>query len=124
MLSAYGTLENAFDHAQTDLKGKQREKMLEGRASGLMSKKIATITRHVPLDEVSLEDCRLGDMSGAMDLFEKLGLRTLMRAFPICRRSRRLKSRSFPGKRRPCLTAKRPSPPGSPRCPPPCASAC
>ncbi len=78
LLSAYGTLENAFDHAQTDLKGKQREKMLEGRASGLMSKKIATITRHVPLDEVSLEDCRLGDMSGAMDLFEKLGLRTLM----------------------------------------------
>ena len=78
LLAAYGTLENAFDHAQDDLKGKQREKMLDGRMSGLMSKKIATITRFVPLDDISLEDCRLGDMSGAMPIFEKLGLRTLM----------------------------------------------
>lgn len=47
-----------------DLKGKQREKMLDGRMSGLMSKKIATITRFVPLDDVTLEDCLLGDMTG------------------------------------------------------------
>lgn len=78
LLSAYGTIENAFDHAETDLKGKQRERMIEGRMSGLMSKKIATITRYVPLDGVSLDDCRLGDMSGAMDIFSRLGLRTLM----------------------------------------------
>ena len=45
LLDAYGTLENAFDYAETDLKGKHREKMLAGRMSGLMSKKIATITR-------------------------------------------------------------------------------
>ncbi|MDO5300556.1 MAG: DNA polymerase I, partial [Clostridia bacterium] len=38
----------------------------------------ATITRYVPLDDVSLDDCRLSDMSGAMDIFERLGLRTLM----------------------------------------------
>ena len=62
LLSAYGTLENALDHADADLKGKQREKMLDGRMSGLMSKKIATITRFVPLDDVTLEDCLLGDM--------------------------------------------------------------
>ena len=78
LLSTYGTLENALDHAETDLKGKQRENMIEGRMSGLMSKKIATITRHVPLDDVSLEDCRLGDLSGGMAMFETLGLRTLM----------------------------------------------
>jgi len=77
LLSAYGTIENAFDHAETDLKGKQREKMIDGRMSGLMSKKIATITRHVPLEE-SIEDCRLGDMSGVMPLFEKLQLKSLM----------------------------------------------
>ena len=77
LLAAYGTIENAFDHAETDLKGKQREKMIDGRMSGLMSKKIATITRHVPLEE-SIEDCRLGDMSGAMPLFEKLQLKSLM----------------------------------------------
>ncbi len=77
LLAAYGTIENAFDHAETDLKGKQREKMLSGRMSGLMSKKIATITRFVPLEE-RIEDCRLGDMQGAMPLFEKLQLKSLM----------------------------------------------
>lgn len=77
LLSAYGTLENALDHAEADLKGKQREKMIDGRMSGLMSKKIATITRYVPLDEVTLEDCRLGDMRGVLPLFEQLGLKTL-----------------------------------------------
>ena len=77
LLSAYGTIENAFDHAQTDLKGKQREKMLDGRISGLMSKKIATITRFVPIDDIAIEDCRLGDMTGVLPLFEKLQLRSL-----------------------------------------------
>ena len=78
LLSAYGTIENAFEHAEADLKGKQRERMLEGRLSGLMSKKIATITRFVPLDDVALEDCRLGDMSGALPLLERLQLRSLI----------------------------------------------
>ena len=77
LLSTYGTIENAFDHAETDLKGKQREKMIDGRMSGLMSKKIATITRHVPLKE-SLEDCRLGDLTGALPLFERLQLKSLI----------------------------------------------
>lgn len=77
LLSAYGTLENALNHAEADLKGKQREKMIDGRMSGLMSKKIATITRYVPLDDVTLEDCRLGDMRGVLPLFEQLGLKTL-----------------------------------------------
>ena len=77
LLNAYGTIENAFDHAETDLKGKQREKMLDGRMSGLMSKKIATITRYVPLDDISLDDCRLGDMTGVLPLFEKLQLKSL-----------------------------------------------
>ena len=78
LLAAYGTIENAFDHAETDLKGKQRERMIEGRQSGLMSKQIATITRHVPLDDVSLEDCRLSDFSGAREIFGKLNLRSLL----------------------------------------------
>jgi len=77
LLTAYGTIENAFDHAETDLKGKQREKMIDGRMSGLMSKKIATITRYVPLEE-KIEDCRLGDMQGGREIFERLGLKSLM----------------------------------------------
>jgi len=77
LLAAYGTIENAFDHAETDLKGKQREKMLSGRTSGLMSKKIATITRHVPLEE-TISDCRLGSMQGGIGIFERLQLKSLI----------------------------------------------
>ena len=77
LLAAYGTIENAFDHAETDLKGKQREKMIDGRLSGLMSKKIATITRYVPLEE-TIEDCRLGDMTGVLPVFERLQLKSLI----------------------------------------------
>ncbi len=77
LLDAYGTIENAFDHADADLKGKQREKMINGRMSGLMSKKIATITRYVPLEE-DIEDCRLGDMQGGMEMLEKLQLKSLI----------------------------------------------
>lgn len=71
LLEAYGSVENAFEHTD-ELKGKMREKMENGRLSGLMSKKVATITRFVPLDDVSLDDCRLGDMSGGLPLLEKL----------------------------------------------------
>ena len=77
LLTAYGTIENAFDHAETDLKGKQREKMIDGRISGLMSKKIATITRHVPLEE-EISDCRLSSMLGALEIFERLQLKSLI----------------------------------------------
>ena len=77
LLTAFGTLENAFANADTALKGKQREKMIAGQASGLMSKKIATITRQVPLDDIALDDCRLSDMSGVLPVFERLELRSL-----------------------------------------------
>ncbi len=77
LLETYGTIENAFDHADADLKGKQRERMIEGRQSGLMSKQIATIARCVPL-EASIEDCRLGDMQGGMPVLERLELKSLM----------------------------------------------
>ena len=77
LLSAYGTVEGVLEHADADLKGKQRERILEGRMSALMSKKLATITRHVPLDDVALSDCRLGDLSGGLPLLGKLQLRAI-----------------------------------------------
>ena len=51
--------------------------MIDGRLSGLMSKKIATITRYVPLEE-TIEDCRLGDMTGVLPVFERLQLKSLI----------------------------------------------
>ena len=77
LLSAYSTVEGVLEHAEADLKGKQRERILEGRLSALMSKKLATITRHVPLDDIALDDCRLGDLTGVLPLLSKLQLRAI-----------------------------------------------
>ena len=56
LISEYGSVEAALDAADTQLKGKLRERMLDGRQSALMSKKIATITRSVPIDTLP-QDC-------------------------------------------------------------------
>ena len=77
LLDQFGTVEGVLEHAETELKGKQRERILEGRLSALMSKKLATITRFVPIDDVLIEDCRLGDLSGALPLLGKLQLRAI-----------------------------------------------
>ena len=78
LLSSCSTLEEVFANASQLVKGKQLEKLLNGQASGLMSKKIATITRFVPLDDIALDDCRIGDMSGALGIFQKLQLKSLI----------------------------------------------
>ena len=79
LLSTYATVEDIIKAADKELKGKQREKILDGAVSGLLSKKLATITRYVPLDEVSLEDCRLGDLRSGLPLIQKLGMNTIVR---------------------------------------------
>ena len=61
LLTAYGTLEKrARSRRCRSSRANSAKKLLDRRMSGLMSKKIATITRYVPLDDVTLEDCRLG----------------------------------------------------------------
>ena len=77
LLSQYGTLEEAIAHADTDLKGKQREKMLQGSASGLLSKKLAQICRTVPLD-VPIQDCRMPDLKRGIPALEKLGMNSII----------------------------------------------
>ena len=78
LLAQYGTLEETLAHADADLKGKQREKMLDGAASGLMSKKLATINRYVPLDEISLEDCRRQGFAGGIPMLLELGMKSVV----------------------------------------------
>ena len=76
LLGAYGTLEEVLAHTD-DLRGKQRERLIEGAASGMLSKKIATITREVPLD-IPLEACRLHALSDGRDFLAKLGMKSLL----------------------------------------------
>lgn len=77
LIAEYGSVEAALDAADTQLKGKLRERMLDGRQSALLSKKIATITRCVPLD-VTLEDCRIHALSDGAPVLEGLELKSLL----------------------------------------------
>ena len=77
LLTEYGSVERALSAAETDLKGKLRERMIEGRTSALMSKKIATITREVPI-ELDWEACRLHDLSGGEAVLEELEMKSLI----------------------------------------------
>ena len=77
LLSQYGSLEAVLEHADADLKGKQREKVLSGADLGRMSKALATITRQVPL-EIELEECRRTSFEGGRDILSRLGMQSIL----------------------------------------------
>ena len=77
LISEYGSVEAALDAADTQLKGKLRERMLDGRQSALMSKKIATITRSVPIDDAP-QDCPVHDLMDGAPVLEGLELKSLL----------------------------------------------
>ena len=56
LISEYGDINNLYDHID-DIKGKTREKLIEGKDSCFMSYEIATIYKEVPLD-FDLEDTK------------------------------------------------------------------
>ena len=50
LIAEYGTMENLIAHAD-DLKGKQKERLVDNAEQGLLSKQLATINRAVPVTE-------------------------------------------------------------------------
>lgn len=50
LIAKYGSVENLIKHADEDLKGKQRENVIEFAEQGLLSKKLATIILDVPVE--------------------------------------------------------------------------
>ena len=50
LLQDYGTIENLYDHIE-EIKGKTKEKLIEGKESAFFSKEIATIYKDVPIDK-------------------------------------------------------------------------
>jgi len=78
LLHEYGSVENVLANA-AQLKGKMREKVEEHRESALMSKRLATIHREVPLDrgeaEIAYNGYNPQTLAAAL---KKLGFRSLM----------------------------------------------
>ena len=74
LIERYGTLEAALDSAETDQKGKLRERLMEGRESAAFSKWLATIDRHAPLN-LRPQDCPLHNLKDGAAMLNRLQLR-------------------------------------------------
>ncbi len=74
LVARYGTLEAALDAAETDQKGKLRERLMNGRESATFSKWLATIDRHAPL-KVEPKDCPVKRLSDGQGMLARLQLR-------------------------------------------------
>ena len=77
-LQTYGSLEEVLAHAEADLKGKRKEKVIAGTASAILSKKLATITRQVPLDDVTFESCRRQSFADGIPYLETLDMKSII----------------------------------------------
>jgi DNA polymerase-1 len=81
LVSQYGSVENLIAHAD-ELKGKQKENVINYAEQGLMSKALATINLEVPV-EFNEEELRMKepDLPSLMALFEELEFRTFAKRF-------------------------------------------
>lgn len=81
LVGKYGSVENLIAHAD-ELKGKQKENVVNFAEQGLMSKSLATINLEVPV-EFNEEELRAKepDVPALMALFEELEFRTFAKRF-------------------------------------------
>ena len=81
LVGKYGSVENLIAHAD-ELKGKQKENVIEFAEQGLMSKALATINLEVPV-EFNEEELKAKEpnVPALMALFEELEFRTFAKRF-------------------------------------------
>ena len=81
LVGQYGSVENLIAHAD-ELKGKQKENVINFAEQGLMSKMLATINLEVPVefDEEELK-AKEPDLPALMALFEELEFKTFAKRF-------------------------------------------
>ena len=81
LIGKYGSVENLIAHAD-ELKGKQKENVIEFAEQGLMSKMLATINLEVPVefDEEELK-AKEPNVPALMALFEELEFKTFAKRF-------------------------------------------
>lgn len=82
LIKDYGTLENLYEHIGEIKKGKLKENLQGSYQDAVMSKKLVTIDRHVPLDE-GIEDLKTGKPNSdeLSDLFRELEFKGLWDQF-------------------------------------------
>lgn len=81
LVAQYGSVENLIAHAD-ELKGKQKENVVNFADQGMMSKMLATINTEVPIDfDETVLEAKEPDVSRLMALFEELEFRTFAKRF-------------------------------------------
>ena len=78
LIQSYGSLEATLEQAQTQEKGKLRERLAEGAEQARMSWKLAQIVRDAPV-EIDFEKWRLGRLSGGVARLKELGMNVAAR---------------------------------------------
>ncbi len=78
LIKEFGSIENILDNIDK-LKGSQKKKIEENKELAVMSKRLATIIRDVPLD-VNIDDLAFGeyDKSKVIEMFNELGFNSLI----------------------------------------------
>lgn len=77
LVAQYGSLEKVLEAAPEEQKGKLRERLMEFSGQAILSKKLATIERDVPVD-VDFGDLKLGALAGAAPALESYKLKSLI----------------------------------------------
>jgi len=84
LIRTFGTLENVFEHLE-EIKGKKLKENLEkSMADAVLSKKLVTIDRFVPIDE-DIEDLKVGEPHARIltEIFRDLEFRGLWEQFAV-----------------------------------------
>lgn len=73
LISQYGDLETALSRADAEQKGKLRERLIGGADEARMSRALAEIDRHAPIDETP-DSLVIGDIGAARGRLRELGM--------------------------------------------------
>jgi len=81
LIASYGSVEGVYEHVD-ELKGKQKEKIVENEHLARLSKELATIKCDVPI-EATLDDLEIADVDTQVpySLFQSLGFKSLTNKF-------------------------------------------
>ena len=77
LINTYGSLEGLYENID-QIKGKQKEKLIDGKQAAFDSRYLATITREVPIDfDIESTRCALFKAE-AKEMFKRLGFNSML----------------------------------------------